>query len=141
MLPAKVDKFDERNNELNEIKTAFNEFVAKVSIFDKIIGDGASDFKDPLLSYIKPRFDKLFDILYSTNENNRAKGIKDYSTNVPDARSKFESFEESERLPCSFKDLGKKISVLVDQIANAFARKESHVLAKVANVVAIKNKS
>ena len=112
MLPVEPDKFDERKNELNEIKTAFNEFVAKVSIFDQIIGDGISNFKDPLLSYIKPRFDKLFDILYSTNENNRAKGIKDYSTNVPDARSKFESCDESERLPCSFKDLGKEISVL-----------------------------
>ncbi len=112
MLPVEPDKFDERKNELNEIKTAFNEFVAKVSIFDKIIGDGASDFKDPLLSYIKPRFDKLFDILYSTNENNRAKGIKDYSANVPDAKSKFASYDKSERLKCNFDDLGDEISVL-----------------------------
>lgn len=90
MLPVKADKFDERKNELNEIKKAFNEFVTKVSVYGKC-DDGVNDFKDQLLSDIKQRFDKLFDILYLTNENNRSKGFKDYSTNVPNERSKFES--------------------------------------------------
>ena len=33
-------------------------------------------------------FDKLFDLLYSTNENNRVKGFKNYSTLVLDAKDK-----------------------------------------------------
>lgn len=90
-----------------------------MSVFGKICDDGVNDFKDPLLSDIKQRFDKLFDILYLTNENNRSKGFKDYSTNVPDERSKFEScniFKAKEsydqRLLCIFDDLGDEISVL-----------------------------
>lgn len=117
MLPIKADKFDERKIELNKIKTVFNEFIAKVSILEKISVN--TEHKDTLLSDIKQRFDKLFDILYSTNENNRTKGSKDYSTKVPDARSKFEScdiFEAKESydqtLPCRFKSKGNKISVL-----------------------------
>lgn len=117
MLHVTADKFDDRKIELNEIKTAFNEFVAKASLFDKIRGLGNN--MSPLLSDIRQRFDKLFDFLYLTNENNRAKGFKDYSTNVPDARSKFEScniFDAKEfydqKFPIHFDDLGNKISVL-----------------------------
>ena len=83
---SKSDKFDDRKVELNEIKTAFNEFVDKALNMDKIYGE-----ENKLLSDIRLRFDRLYDILYSTNENNRIKGYKDYSTYVPDAKSKFES--------------------------------------------------
>lgn len=117
MLNVTDDKFDDRKIELNEIKTVFNEFVAKASLFEKIIGVGNN--MSPLLSDIRQRFDKLFDILYLTNEKNRAKGFKDYSTNVPEARSKFEScniFDAKEyydqKFPIHFDDLGNKISVL-----------------------------
>ena len=65
MLPIKADKFDERKIELNKIKTVFNEFIAKVSILEKISVN--TEHKDTLLSDIKQRFDKLFDILYSTD--------------------------------------------------------------------------
>lgn len=110
-VPVRADKFDDRKVELNGIKTAFNEFADKALNIEKIYGK-----KLNVLSDIRTRFDKLFDILYSTNENNRIKGYKDYSTYVPDAKSKFEScniFDAKEAYdqtcPCR---LGKARSVL-----------------------------
>ena len=97
-----TDKFDERKKELNEIKTAFNEFVDRALNLEKVIGK-----KFYLLSDIKLKFDRLFDLLYSTNENNRAKGYKDYSANVPDAKSKFKDEIDDafkNRLLCDFSD-------------------------------------
>ena len=83
-------------------------------LLDKIFNKNSS-----LLSDIRQRFDKLFDILYLPNENNRVKGYKDYSIYVPDARSKFESckiFEAKEfydlTFPCHFGGRGDDLSVL-----------------------------
>ena len=83
---AKVDKFDERKNELNEIKKTFNEFVDIAEAYGKI---SCNAKLLALLSNIKSNFNTLFEILYSTNESNRLKGYKDYSATIPDAESKF----------------------------------------------------
>jgi len=97
---AKVDQFDERKNELNEIKATFDEFSETAEAYAKIFG--RVGFNN-LLSNIKSNFNKLFEILYSTNENNRIKGYKDYKIKIPDAESKFTNKDDKIKYYLNFK--------------------------------------
>ena len=95
-----MSQFDQRKKELDEIKRVLNKFIEKTWV--KKPKHKGEESTDETLTSLKEDFNKIYDLLCSTNENNRKKGYKDDNEIVLNSSKIFSDILDKDNLTISY---------------------------------------